>query len=403
MRAYPIPFNDPARLAALRHLPGLDAGSEPVFDGLCDAARHLFGCPVAHVSVVEEDHQWFKSLVGIEYPSIPRDLSFCTHAIMSDDFMVVPDLPADPRFAGHPLVAGEPHVRFYAGAPVVLSDGYRVGSICALDFAPHPPATEAQLGTLRALADAAAGAMERKPAAEVAADRRAQEAARLAFTTLISHELRTPLTMIFGYSRLLEQRLTGADAKMAQGVLRSSEHLRDLIETILAYSNLATGDLALKEGPVDLARLAADLLEIEGPGIDAQGKSLELRGLDLPGPLLLDESQFKLALTALVENARLHGGRRVTLSARVLPEGPIEVTIGDDGQIDPELRIETLYEPFVVGEALDTRRNGGLGLGLPLTRKIIELHGGELELAPETGGTFATLRLPGWRLQTAAA
>ena len=209
MRSYPIPFNDAARLEALRSLSGLNDIAEPVFDLLTDAVRQQFDCPIAHISLVEEKRQWFKSVVGIELPEIPRDQSFCTHAIMSDDLMVIPDFTKDPQFVDHPLVANEPHVRIYAGAPIILSSGFCVGNLCALDLVPHAAPSEASLNILRTLANVVAAALERElPDAATQADE--ISGGRKEFLALIRHDLLTPLTVIFGYTGLLEARLVDA-------------------------------------------------------------------------------------------------------------------------------------------------------------------------------------------------
>lgn len=396
MRSYPIPFNDPARLAALRGLPGLDATVEPMFEKLTDAARVLFDCPVAHISLVEEETQWFKSVVGVELPTIPRDHSFCTHAIMSDDFLVVPDLAMDPRFVNHPMVANAPHVRFYAGAPIILSTGFRVGSLCALDFAPHEPPSQAALATLRALTDAVAAAFERDMT-EVEAQAVDRDRGQREFAALIGHEFRTPLTKVLGYSKILAAQLDGSQRDLALASASAGEHMRELLEAIITYTNIATGDMMLNETRTDLRAIIEDALLVQGPEIDGAGKTVALTRYDIPGPVQVDPVQIKLALAALIENAQLHGGNALQLTAALGEGGEIEIAITDDGQMKETVKLEELYKPFRVGGALDTRTVGGLGLGLPLTRKLVELHGGEFTVVPGDSQTVAMIRLPAWR------
>ena len=138
MRTYPIPFNEEARLRAVFDIPGLTAQNEALFDTICEATRTLLDCPIAHISVVEEDSQWYKSVVGMHLDPMPKDTGFCAHTIMSDAPMIVPDLSKDARFERHPMVAkGGPEARYYAGVPLILSSGHRFGSLCALDLKPH--------------------------------------------------------------------------------------------------------------------------------------------------------------------------------------------------------------------------------------------------------------------------
>lgn len=122
-----------ARLAALAALDVLDTSAEREFDMIAELAADRFGAPIALVSLVASDRQWFKARVGLDIPETGRDVSFCSHAIGGDDIMVVPDATADPRFADNPLVVGEPRIRFYAGAPLVLPSGQRVGTLCIID------------------------------------------------------------------------------------------------------------------------------------------------------------------------------------------------------------------------------------------------------------------------------
>jgi len=133
----PLPVNEAARLARLRALAVLDTAPEAVFDGLARAASQVCGMPMATLSLVDADRQWFKARQGMgELTGSHRDVAFCAHAILGDDVMVVADACADPRFAANPLVTGAAGIRFYAGAPVRLGDGAAVGTLCVLDRQP---------------------------------------------------------------------------------------------------------------------------------------------------------------------------------------------------------------------------------------------------------------------------
>lgn len=122
-----------ARLEALAALDVLDSPSEREFDTIAELAADRFDTPIALVSLVDSNRQWFKARVGLDISETSREISFCTHAIGDDDVMVVPDATADLRFAANPLVVGEPHIRFYAGAPLVLASGQRIGTLCVID------------------------------------------------------------------------------------------------------------------------------------------------------------------------------------------------------------------------------------------------------------------------------
>lgn len=133
----PIPDDEPDRLAALRRLLVLDTPPEERFDRIASFAAREFDVPIVLVSLVDAHRQWFKAIVGLDVCETGRDISFCGHAITSDDVLVVRDASADPRFADNPLVVGEPFIRFYAGAPLTLPSGQRVGTLCLISKAPR--------------------------------------------------------------------------------------------------------------------------------------------------------------------------------------------------------------------------------------------------------------------------
>lgn len=137
MTAAPVPLDDEARLAALHALRILDTPAEERFDRIVRFAADEFDVPIAMVSLVDRDRQWFKARVGVDACESARETSFCGHAIVQDDVLVVPDAQQDPRFADNPLVLGPPHIRFYAGAPLRLPTGERIGTLCLLDHRPR--------------------------------------------------------------------------------------------------------------------------------------------------------------------------------------------------------------------------------------------------------------------------
>jgi len=133
----PVPANEAMRLAALRGLAILDTAPEERFDRLTRIAAASFDVPIALVTLVDERRQWFKSSCGAIFGETPRDLAFCAHTILEKVVMVVPDALLDQRFADHPAVVGDPRVRFYAGCPLVLDDGFCVGTLCLVDTRPR--------------------------------------------------------------------------------------------------------------------------------------------------------------------------------------------------------------------------------------------------------------------------
>ncbi len=159
MKSAPIPSNEIERLAALSEAAILDTPPETAFDDLTKLAARICGVPIALVSLVDAQRQWFKSKVGLDASETSRDLAFCAHALLEENVFVVPDALKDERFFDNPLVAGAPNVRFYAGAQLTSQEGLNVGTLCVIDHEPRQ-LSEEQVETLRGLARQAAAQID---------------------------------------------------------------------------------------------------------------------------------------------------------------------------------------------------------------------------------------------------
>jgi GAF domain-containing protein len=146
-----LPPREAARLEALRQYRILDTAPEQAYDDITSLAAFICGTPIALISLVDADRQWFKSRVGLDALETSRDASFCAHAILGDQMLVVNDTHQDERVRDNPLVTGPPHIRFYAGVPLRTPDHAQVGSLCVIDHEPRE-LTEVQTRSLEALA-----------------------------------------------------------------------------------------------------------------------------------------------------------------------------------------------------------------------------------------------------------
>lgn len=151
MKAPGIPADEQTRLETLRALRLLDTAPEERFDRLTRLAKRMFGVPISLVSLVDTNRQWFKSRQGLDACETSREVSFCGHAILGDDVLLIPDARNDTRFADNPLVVNDPNIAFYAGCPLRVTNGSKIGTLCLIDREPRE-FSEEDIGLLRDLA-----------------------------------------------------------------------------------------------------------------------------------------------------------------------------------------------------------------------------------------------------------
>ena len=156
-----IPSNEVERIQALYRYGILDTAPERDFDDLASLASTACSTPMALISLVDRERQWFKARVGLTAAQTPHDIAFCAHAILQRDVFIIPDAKSDERFSSNPLVISDPHIRFYAGAPLITPDGYALGTVCVLDRVPRQLLPE-QAQILRVLSRQVVSQLERR-------------------------------------------------------------------------------------------------------------------------------------------------------------------------------------------------------------------------------------------------
>jgi signal transduction histidine kinase/CheY-like chemotaxis protein len=411
MPAAPIPPNEHLRLAGLLACGVLDTPPEARFDDLTALARRLTGAPIALISLVDKDRQWFKSACGLSAKETPRSQAFCGYAILADEPLIITDPLSDPRTADNPLVLGLPHIRFYAGVPLRLSDGTAPGTLCVIDTVEREISRE-QIEDLEALARQASTQLElRRTNAILEQAKRAADAANAAkssFLANMSHEIRTPMTAILGYIDLLlpegvpqQERETHAEV-----VRRNGAHLLSLINDILDASKIESGRLEIERLPCSPAREVLDTVRLFENAAARKGLSLTAGATGLfPEKIVGDPTRIRQILSNLVSNAikftergEIHLDLRMSTPADV-HEPRICFSVRDTGiGMTPE-QIVNLFTPFTQADASTTRRFGGTGLGLSISRSLAELMGGTLVVKSTPGaGSAFTFTLPTGRL-----
>jgi anti-sigma regulatory factor (Ser/Thr protein kinase) len=251
--------SESARLAALRQYRILDTEPEQAFDDLAQLAAHLCATPIALITLVDADRQWFKARVGLTVSETARSVSFCAHAITQPDVFVIPDATRDARFRDNPFVTSAPYVRFYAGAPLVTAEGQALGTICVVDHVPRELTSE-QRDTLEALRRQVMAQLElRRNLDELAAALRERDRAEAEQAALVT-ELRAALDHVQHLSALLPYCSTcrldmvvpadpSAIGKVTDGVIHVLRDATDVDDT----SEMAI-ELALQEALANAVR-----------------------------------------------------------------------------------------------------------------------------------------------------
>jgi signal transduction histidine kinase/DNA-binding response OmpR family regulator len=414
------------RLRAIERLGLAGLPDDAVLDGLVRLAARTLNCPVAMVNVVGAEQAW--SVASTQQPraSMPREVAFCSTVVDQRRPLVVQDLGNHPRFARHPLVVGEPGLRFYAGMPIG-DEGNTLGTLCVIDTEPHTLDTVA-LEALQDLARMASHwlATRRERLERVALEARqrgrlhalvalrttelehartaaeAASAAKSAFLATMSHEIRTPMNGVIGLIELMDRSGLPPHQQELLSSARDSAHtLLGLIDDILDFSKIESGHLELEAKPFDLRRL------IEGTADAWLGTASQQRVAlhvfvdpALPTEWMGDPCRLRQVVANLVGNAiKFSGGRdgevgRVSLRA-FAQGGQLAIEVRDNGEGMTPDTVQRLFRPFVQAEASTTRRFGGTGLGLAISQRLAQGMGGRIEVVsqPQAGACF-TVHLP---------
>ncbi|MES1243696.1 MAG: GAF domain-containing sensor histidine kinase [Acidobacteriota bacterium] len=384
MKIPALPPNEAERLRALHQYRILDTLPEQVYDDLTRLAAQICSAPMALVSLIDAERQWFKARLGMEGTETERAVSFCAHSVATGEMLVVPDAHRDDRFFDNPSVLGDPFVRFYAGAPLVTPRGHALGTLCVIDRQPRN-LSDGQLDMLRILGREVMSQLELRLHV---AEREHVERTRSELISVVSHELRTPLTSIRGSLGLIEGGAVGEVpariSPLVQVARNSTDRLIRLINDVLDLEKMEAGRLELRRVSLDVAELVgAAVAGIEGMA-GASGVRVESR----VEPLLRvdgDPDRLVQVLTNLLSNAiRVSPrGGRVEVLAEPATAGRIRLSVRDEGPGIAEQDLPRLFGKF---QQIDGgSAPGGTGLGLAICRGIVEEHGGRIGVTSRLG------------------
>lgn len=415
--------HSPPAVGAVRWTEVFETLETDAFEELALLAGEVTRAPIAMVTLVDEDRQWFTSVTGAQIAAGPWEQTFCAHAVQQATLFVVPDTTRDPRFATNPLVESAPHIRFYAGAPLIAGSGV-VGTLCIMDVAPRTLPPESAAG-LRALARQVVMQLELRRqttalarvnaalATEVVEHQRTEvrlresenaqrasrdelqriDAERRELMANISHDLRTPLMALQGYLDTVVLKGDGlpqaAHRRYVEQASAQSRRLARLVSDLFELAQLEDCRVELKPEPFELAELISDVVQFFSAAAEAKSVSLNMTVVDRPIVVAGEIRLIERVLDNLLDNALRFtpAGGEVSVSCARTGVNAI-VRIIDTGRGLSVVDHQRLFNRFYRGSQSPDSMSNTTGLGLSIARRIVELHRGAIN-AVDTDGRGA--------------
>lgn len=400
MRSAPKPKNEDQRISKLQMYQILDTSAEESFDRITRIVSEMIGVPIALVSLVDRERQWFKSKQGLGASETGRELAFCAHAILGDDVFEIENALDDDRFADNPLVASDPSIRFYAGAPLRTPDGYNLGTLCAIDRVPRK-LTESQKALLSDMANIVVDEMELRIALKQAlssADMQERSnALKDEFISNVTHELRTPLTSIRGSLGLINAGAMGEIpddfVEPLQIADRNAGSLLTLINELLDVQKLSSGLMEYEIEPIEITDLVQEACEnVRGAGV-ARNVSVVFKS-GVSASIAGDAKRLQQVMTNVLANAIKFSPDGGAVDVQLTSFGSyVCISVTDQGPGVPDEFVPTLFDKFT--QANSKSDSSGTGLGLSICKTIVEAHQGNIRLdTNRDAGTTFHVELP---------
>jgi len=391
--------NEDERLLELYQYDLLDTAAEEDFDGIVQLASRLCNTPISTITLIDSHRQWFKAKVGISDSENPRELSFCAHVVAdAEDLFTVTDASKDERFHDYPNVSGEPHIRFYAGVPLVTRRGHRIGALCVINSIPQD-LTEEQAFALRILGHQVVKLAEQRLMNRYLklyqAGMMKQAAMQNRILSIVAHDVRSPLVALQGIVELSEQELLTPEMRTSMLELwkKQLDNTMNLLSNLVEWGKLqAAGDMMSRE-PVNLHNMVQD--ELEKTRIAANEKKNELINYIDPKFLVAgDENVLRFIIRNILTNAiKFTENGQISIVA-MRSKQRVSIIIADTGIGMTEEQKENLLQGKNVMVGLGTRSEKGSGLGFLLIKDFVEMHEGKISIDTARGkGTSIRIEL----------
>lgn len=386
---------DPRRLSTLRRLNLLDTPAEASFDRISRLATRILDVPIALVSLVDANRQFFKSCIGLPpqydtWRETPLGASFCKNVVASGEPLVLADARQHPGHRFNDAIS-ELGAIAYLGCPLIIDDEV-VGTFCVIDTRPHDW-TDDEQSIVQDLAELSMTEIRLRARSE---ERASALHTRDRILAVVSHDLRSPVQTILTAAALLElDDLNDEQQATVDSVRRAASQMNRMIGDLLDVSTIDFDGLSIEPAPLSVAALIDELTGIAGPAAAEKGIDLDIDVAPLP-EIMADDERLLQAIMNILDNAiRLTpADGSVELSARQ-GDGEVIISIADTGPGIPESQLPSIFEwRWHTGKS----EKGGTGLGLSIARGIVKAHGGSIRAENRAeGGAIFTISLPSAR------
>lgn len=399
MKKAPLPKDEIERKSELDSYKVLDTDPEACYDDLTLLASQICETPIALVSLIDSERQWFKSKQGLEAKETTRDISFCGHAIVEcdDSLFVIEDSSKDSRFSDNPLVTGDPKVQFYAGYPLRVNSGHKIGTLCVIDHKPRK-LTDGQLSSLKALGRQVVAQLELRKnnfklrsAINQIEEQQQQiiETSKLAslgkMSAGIAHEINNPMSIVIGRLGILKSHFDINDqmvSKSFDSIESSVERISRIIRSMLDFSS----NVKNSDEDIDISQLVDDVLVLIKEKASLKGINIDI-DLDKGLRVSASKTQLSQVFINLINNAfdAVEGAsnKQITIKSQEI-NNEVEITFEDSGEGATNDVIDKAFDPFFTTKEVGK----GTGLGLSICHGLIRANNGRLEIERDRNSGF---------------